>query len=101
MVIVDDVITAGTSVGESVDIIRAAGAKPVAVLIALDREEIVSEDDRRSAVQTVTHRYGLPVHAIAGLATLIEFLRADGTDPDSLRRVERYRATYGCSESAS
>ncbi len=98
VVIVDDVITAGTSVGESVDIIRAAGAQPAAVLIALDREEIVAGDDRRSAVQSVTARYGLPVFAIARLTTLVEFLRADGTNPDTLRRVEQYRRDYGCAD---
>jgi orotate phosphoribosyltransferase len=98
VVIVDDVITAGTSVGESVEIIRAAGARPAAVLIALDREEIVAEGDRRSAVQTVTERHGLPVHAIARLATLVEFLRADGADADTLADVERYRRDYGCSD---
>lgn len=70
VVIIDDVITAGTSVRESVDIIRKAGATPAAVLIALDRMERAGPDDAlsaHSAVQDVSQTYGIPVVSIASL----------------------------------
>lgn len=95
VVIVDDVITAGTSIGESVDIIRASGAWPVAVLIALDREEIVENSGGRSAVQMVSDNHGVPVHAIARLTTLVEYLKQRDTDPELLSRIETYRDRYG------
>jgi orotate phosphoribosyltransferase len=77
VVIVDDVITAGTSVGESVDLIRANGAIPAGVLIALDRKERAGPDEalsQRSAAQEVADRYGMPVLAIADLDDLFAFL---------------------------
>ena len=72
MLIVDDVITAGTSVRESVDLIRAHGANPAGVLIALDRME--RGQGERSAVQEVRALYGIPVVAIATLDDLMGFL---------------------------
>lgn len=77
VVILDDVITAGTSVGESVDLIRANGAIPAGVLIALDRKERAGPDEalsQRSASQEVADRYGMPVLAIADLDDLFAFL---------------------------
>ncbi len=93
VVIVDDVITAGTSVGESVRLIRAAGATPAAVLIALDREEIVEGAGGRSAVQVVSDEHGLPVIPIARLTTLVDLLGR--VDPTHLATVEDYRRRYG------
>jgi orotate phosphoribosyltransferase len=95
VVIVDDVITAGTSIGESVDIIRASGARPIAVLIALDREEIVENTDGRSAVQMVSDTHGIPVYAIARLTTLVEYLKQRSNDTQLLARIETYRDRYG------
>lgn len=74
VLILDDVITAGTSVGESVDIIRQAGATPCGVLIALDRQEKGCGD--LSAVEEVTLKFSLPVHPIVTLADIIEYLQA-------------------------
>jgi orotate phosphoribosyltransferase len=91
VVVVDDVITAGTSVGESVDIIRAGGATPAGVLIALDRMERAGPDDalsERSAVQEVMRRYDMPVLAIASLDDLFEFLDSDSP---LAKQVEPYR----------
>jgi len=79
VVIVDDVISAGTSVRESVELIRAAGAQPAAVLIALDRMEksgTATEIGDKSAVQAVENEFGLPVIAIANLTDLMAFLTA-------------------------
>ncbi len=100
VVIVDDVISAGTATGESVRLIRAAGAEPAAVLIALDRQEkaaIRGETLDISAVQHVSREYGLPVIAIANLDALLGYL-ADGGNKELARwqpAVQQYRDTYG------
>lgn len=97
VLIIDDVITAGTSVRESIDIIQAQGARPAGVLIALDRQE--RGQDERSAVQEVRERFGIPVVSIATLADLVAFLEASpaGTaiPPDTLEAVRDYRSRYG------
>ncbi|MDP3620951.1 MAG: orotate phosphoribosyltransferase [Polynucleobacter sp.] len=103
VVIIDDVISAGTSVRESVDLIRAAGAEPVAVLIALDRMERSGnalELGAHSAVQSVQNEFGLPVIAIANLADVMRYLKASN-DPDLqqyLPAVTAYRERYGITE---
>jgi orotate phosphoribosyltransferase len=101
VVIIDDVISAGTSVRESVAMIRAAGAEPAAVLIALDRMERSGKDDAlssSSAVQEVTREFGIPVIAIASLEDLFSYLSAEGADPRLQQykdAVAAYRARYG------
>jgi orotate phosphoribosyltransferase len=94
VVIVDDVITAGTSIAESMDIIRAAGARPIGVVIALDREERAG-DDHRSAVQAVEDRYGIPVHAIIHLSDLADHLSDHPGMQTHAQAVNAYRARYG------
>lgn len=93
VLIVDDVITAGTAVGESVEMIRAAGAEPAGVLIALDRQERGPEEI--SAVQAVKQRYGLDVVSIVRLDDLLSFLRARPTYAEAHQRIRAYRAEYG------
>jgi orotate phosphoribosyltransferase len=98
VLIIDDVISAGTSVRESIQMIEAAGATPCGVSIALDRQEKAAEngvDSPLSAVQQVQERYGLPVAAIAGLADLLAFL--DGAPELAAHRpaVLAYRERYG------
>jgi orotate phosphoribosyltransferase len=100
VIIIDDVISAGTSVRESVDLIRGAGAEPAAVLIALDRMERSGnavEIGEKSAVQAVEQEFGLPVIAIANLADLMTFLTAssDAELTNYLPAVKAYRAQYG------
>ncbi|HEY0878791.1 MAG TPA: orotate phosphoribosyltransferase, partial [Zeimonas sp.] len=102
VVIVDDVISAGTSVGESVEIIRSHGAEPAAVLIALDREERsgnATEIGERSAAQEVERSHGIPVIAVATLTDLLGFLDSDEAHAagvaDFRERVADYRARYG------
>jgi orotate phosphoribosyltransferase len=100
VVIIDDVISAGTSVRESVDLIRGAGAEPAAVLIALDRMERSGNDveiGEKSAVQAVEEEFGLPVIAIANLADLMTFLMAssDAELTNYLPAVKAYRDQYG------
>ena len=98
VVIIDDVITAGTSVGESVDIIRAAGAEPAAVLIALDRMERAGADDAlspHSALQEVEQRFGIPVVSIASLSDIMAFLAGNAELAEHQQRVAAYRQRYG------
>jgi len=105
VVIVDDVISAGTSVRESVEIIRAAGATPCAVLIALDRMERSGADDAlsaASAVQEVSAAYDMPVIAIANLDDLLEYIGA-GASPELAQyrdAVAAYRRRYGVGDTA-
>jgi orotate phosphoribosyltransferase len=100
VVIIDDVISAGTSVRESVDLIRKAGAEPAAVLIALDRMErsgTAVEIGDKSAVQAVEQEFGLPVITIANLTGLMSFLTAssDTQLTNYLPAVKAYREKYG------
>jgi len=101
VVIVDDVISAGTSVRESVEIIRAAGAIPAGVLLALDRQERSGDAENPaplSAVQEVRQSLGIPVFAIADLSDLLKVLTANAEDPAIAahrKRVAAYRAQYG------
>ena len=92
VLIVDDVITAGTAIRESVEIIRAHGAAPAGVLIALDREE--RGQGERSAVQEVQDSYGLPVVSVLRLRDLMEHLEAQG-EGATLAAVRAYRDRYG------
>ena len=93
VLIVDDVISAGTSVRESVDLIRAAGAEPAGVVIALDRMERGS--GQTSAVQEVRGQYGIPVVAVVTLDNLVEFLERDASRQAELQAVAAYREKYG------
>jgi orotate phosphoribosyltransferase len=95
VLIVDDVISAGTSVRESVELIRAAGATPAGVLIALDRQERGLGD--LSAVQEVQRDYGIPVVAVAGLGDLMSFIEHHAEFTEYRAAVARYRAEYGIS----
>ena len=101
VVIVDDVISAGTSVNESVEIIRAAGATPCAVLIALDRMERSGKDgalSERSAVEEVSLQYKMPVVSIGNLNDLLGFLSDSKAAPELVKykeAVAAYREKYG------
>ncbi len=91
--IIDDVITAGTAIRESMDIITSQGAAPAAVFIALDRQE--RGQGELSAIQEVERDYGIPVAAITQLNNLIVYLDNRGGATDDLERITRYRAEYG------
>ena len=93
VLIVDDVISAGTSVRESVGLIRAQGAKPAGVVIALDRmEKGVGE---KSAVQEVQEHYGVPVISVVNLNDLLAYLEEQADLGNRLAAVARYRDQYG------
>jgi orotate phosphoribosyltransferase len=89
ILILDDVITAGTSVRESVEIIHAAGARPCGVLIALDRQE--RGQGRVSAVEEVASTFGTPVHAIIRLDDIIAYLESENR-PAELRAIRSYQS---------
>jgi orotate phosphoribosyltransferase len=100
VLIIDDVISAGTSVRESIRLLQAAGARPCGVLIALDRQEKATEGDKDvewSAVQYVTTRLQLHVASIATLYDLLQYLKS--ADDPALQvfadPVQRYRDRYG------
>ena len=96
VLIVDDVITAGTAIRESIDLIRAAGATPAGVLLALDRQER-GREGARSAVQEVREQFGLPVVSILALADLIAGLEQGlaGVPAGVLADMRAYRDRYG------
>jgi len=89
VLILDDVITAGTSVRESVEIIRAAGAHPCGVLIALDRQE--KGQGNRSAVEEVAALFQTPVYSIIGLHDIIEHLEISGRQSE-LQAIRQYQS---------
>ena len=93
VLVVDDVISAGLSVGESVDIIRRANARASGVVVALDRQE--RGQGAQSALQEVESRYGLRAFAIAGVTDLLEYLRASPGLTQHVAAIEEYRARYG------
>lgn len=93
VLIIDDVISAGTSVRESVQLIEAEGATPAAVAIALDRME--KGTGELSAVQEVEQQYGLPVVAIGNLRDLLALLAHHAELGDYLAPVQAYRERYG------
>jgi orotate phosphoribosyltransferase len=95
VMIVDDVISAGTSVRESVHLIRAAGARPAGVLIAVDRMERGQRG--KSAVEEVREAYGIAVHAIATLDDLMRFIAGHPALAAHEAAVKAYRAEYGAS----
>ena len=100
VLIIDDVISAGTSVRESIAMIRAAGAEPCGVTIALDRQERAhhdGQDSPLSAVQYVERELGLNVVSIATLADLLDFLRTSSRQDLSghFAQVQAYRERYG------
>jgi len=93
VLITDDVISAGTSVRESIEWIQKAGASACGVAIALDRQERGQGD--KSAAQEVAIEYGLPVIAIAGLGDLIDFLESQSVEGIDIEAIRRYRDDYG------
>ncbi len=93
VMILDDVITAGTSVHESINIITDAGATPVGILIALDRQE--KGQNEVSIIQELKLKYHMPTIAIISLADIIEFLTDSAENKSHIETIKRYQQTYG------
>ncbi|KAF2098705.1 orotate phosphoribosyltransferase [Rhizodiscina lignyota] len=103
IVIIDDVITAGTAIREAIEIIKREGGTLVGILVAFDRLEktpSANDDDgqpRPSAIGEVRRQYGIPVMAILTLDDVVEYLRGIGTE-DDIKRLEEYRTKYKASD---
>jgi len=95
VLVVDDVITAGTAIREALAIIREGGGTPAGIVIALDRQERVTEDDRRSAAQTVAEESQLPVVPVAALDDLMALVEGREALAGEHARLRAYRARYG------
>ena len=93
MLIIDDVITAGTAIREVMQIIQAQGAQAAGVLIALNRQE--RGKGELSAIQEVERDYGMPVVSIVSLEQVLEYLAEDAELKQYLPAVQAYRAEYG------
>ncbi|WP_045739036.1 orotate phosphoribosyltransferase [Xanthomonas sp. MUS 060] len=96
VLIVDDVMTAGTAIREALEIIRAGGGTPAAILVALDRQEIANEHDRRSAAQAVAAESGISVVSVAHLGDLLAFIHGNADLVGFHASLLAYRACYGC-----
>ncbi|MHB8911721.1 MAG: orotate phosphoribosyltransferase [Lysobacter sp.] len=102
VLIVDDVITAGTAIREALGIIAVAGGSVAGIVIALDRQEVAGGVEiepaaaRRSAAETVAHEHGLPVIAVASLDDLLAFAGGQSELADQRARLLAYRDAYGC-----
>jgi orotate phosphoribosyltransferase len=93
ILVIDDVITAGTAIHESVNIIQDAGAILAGVVIALDRQE--RGRDRRSAIQEVEESLGITVTSIVTLTNLLEYLHSKPEYNEAVNKIEAYREQYG------
>ena len=93
VLIIDDVISAGTSVSESIQLIRSAGAVPAGVVVALDRQE--RSHGSLSAIQEVEQRHGIPVVSIINLDQIINCITGMNDMNDALLRIQSYRGQYG------
>ncbi len=93
VLVIDDVISAGTSVRESVSVIKAAGASPAGIAIALDRRERGTE--RRSALHQVEQEFGIPVIPVVDLDDLVDWLEVRGDRASALAAIRSYRDRYG------
>lgn len=93
VLIIDDVITAGTAIREVMSLIEQHNAKPAGVVIALDRQE--KGQGEISAIQEVEQDYGIPVLSIITLADLLLYLNETGKSTDLISQIERYRERYG------
>lgn len=103
IVIIDDVITAGTAIREAIDIIKREGGILVGIIVAFDRVEktpsATDDDDtpRPSAIGEVRKQYGIPVLSILTLDDIVVYLKSVGTK-DDIRRLEEYRTKYKASD---
>ncbi|WP_444895660.1 orotate phosphoribosyltransferase [Microbulbifer sp. SSSA005] len=95
VLIIDDVITAGTAVREVMQIIESHGAEAAGVVIGLNRQEKANEDCEFSAIQQVERQYNIPVVGIVQLDDVISFLEQESNDSDTLQKIVDYRQRYG------
>lgn len=97
VLIIDDVITAGTAVREVMHIIGEHGAEAAGVVIGLNRQEKAGEDCELSAIQQVERQYNIPVISIVQLDHIVSYLEEESQDSDTVRKIVDYRQRYGVS----
>ncbi|WP_078083117.1 orotate phosphoribosyltransferase [Microbulbifer mangrovi] len=97
VLIIDDVITAGTAVREVMQIINAEGAEPAGVVIGLNRQEKANDNTDLSAIQLVEQEYSIPVIGIVELDDIISYLKSEAASEELLQRIIDYRQQYGVS----
>ncbi|WP_444923851.1 orotate phosphoribosyltransferase [Microbulbifer sp. DLAB2-AF] len=95
VLIIDDVITAGTAVREVMQIIESHGAEAAGVVIGLNRQERASEDCEFSAIQQVEQQFNIPVISIVQLDDIVSFLEQESQDSETLQKIVDYRQRYG------
>ncbi|CAM0142914.1 orotate phosphoribosyltransferase [Umbelopsis sp. WA50703] len=95
ILVVDDVITAGTAINESIEIIKQANAKLSGVIVAVDRAEVAPDGSGKSAIQAVEEKNGVPVSAIITMDHIIEYMSEKGTYGQELEQMKEYKAQYG------
>ncbi|USD21475.1 orotate phosphoribosyltransferase [Microbulbifer variabilis] len=95
VLIIDDVITAGTAVREVMQIIESHGAEAAGVVIGLNRQEKASEDCEFSAIQQVEQQFNIPVISIVQLDDIVSFLEQESQDSETLQKIVDYRQRYG------
>ncbi len=93
VLLTDDVITSGAAIREVIPVIKAAGGEPVAVVVAVDRQERGTGE--LSAIQEVERDFGLTVHPIVTFGDIVEFVRETGQHAEHLAALQNYRAEYG------
>ena len=95
VLIVDDVITAGTAIREALTLLSKAGATPVAVALAMDRQEIVGNGCEKSAVEVLSSEQGLEIVSVIALKDLFEYAKRDDRMKDHFESIKAYRSKYG------
>ncbi|KAI8379062.1 orotate phosphoribosyltransferase [Radiomyces spectabilis] len=95
IVVVDDVITAGTAINESIGIIKDNGAALAGVLVAVDRAEVAPDGSGKSAIQAVEEKNNVPVRAIISMDNIVEYMEEKGTYTEELKLMREYKAQYG------
>ncbi|KAG0166364.1 hypothetical protein DFQ28_008293 [Apophysomyces sp. BC1034] len=95
VVVVDDVITAGTAINESIGIIKQNNAQLAGVLVAVDRAEVAPDGSGKSAIQAVEAKNNVPVRAIITMDHIMEFMEEKGTYKNELKLMREYKAQYG------
>ncbi|KAL0088355.1 orotate phosphoribosyltransferase [Phycomyces blakesleeanus] len=95
VVVVDDVITAGTAINESIGIIREKKGVLTGVLVAVDRAEIAPDGSGKSAIQAIQEANNIPIRAIITMDHIIEYMEEKGTYGDQLKMMKEYKAQYG------
>ncbi|KAI9306255.1 orotate phosphoribosyltransferase [Cunninghamella echinulata] len=95
ILVVDDVITAGTAINESIEIIRANQCQISGVLVAVDRAEVAPDGSGKSAIQAVQEKNNIPVRAIITMDHIMEFMEEKGTYEKELALMKEYKAQYG------